>query len=190
MRAFFVSVATAAIGGLLMGAAIRPTESDLHEQPVGPQIVASSAWEGDVEAVSPVYHRVGPLPEYVIGTDWAHPKTYEPQIAAVYELPAEPEVYDEAEAYVMPASYAAASATAVEAEPRVEPRPVSYPSIDGDVVGPAPSASDNASNAVESFDDGGAQHVEVIRIDRQGGRHIDDLAHGSDPYALIGEPAA
>jgi len=190
MRAFFVSVATAAIGGLLMGSAIRPTESDLHEQPVGPQIIANGAWEGDVAPVGPVYRRVGPLPEYVIGTDWAHPKYHEPQIAAVYDLPDESDLYAEAEAYVTPVSYAAAPVTAIEAEPRVEPRPVSYPSIDGDVIGPAPSASDNASDAVETSDDGGAERIEVISIDRQGGRHIDDLAHGSDPYALIGEPAA
>ena len=88
MRALMVSAATAVIGGLLMGAAIRPTESDLHEEPVGPQIISDGAWEGDIAAVGSVYRRVGPLPDYVIGTDWAHPKTYEPQIAAVYEPPA------------------------------------------------------------------------------------------------------
>ena len=192
MRALMVSAATAVIGGLLMGAAIRPTESDLHEEPVGPQIISDGAWEGDIAAVGSVYRRVGPLPDYVIGTDWAHPKTYEPQIAAVYEPPAAADLYSEAETYVTPASYAAAPATAIAPSPApaVEPRRVSYPSIDGDVIGQALAASALGSDAVERLEDGGAERVEVIRVDRQGGGQIDNLAHGSDPHALVGEPSA
>lgn len=189
MRALFISAATAAVGGMLMGAAIRPKDSDLNEQPVGPQIVASS-WEGDVEAVGPLYARTGPIPEYVIGTDWTRPKNYEPQIAAVYELSAyEAPVYEEATPYLAPASLAAAPATAVEAQAPVAPSPVSYRTV-GQEVAAAPSAADSASDAVESFDDGGAERVEVIRVDRQGGSEIDNLAHGSDPHALVGEPSA
>jgi hypothetical protein len=193
MRALYISAATAAVGGLLMGAAIRPKDSDLHEQTVGPQIVASSAWEGDVEAVAPIYARSGPIPDYVIGTDWTRPKNYEPQIAALYELPDEPEAepaaYDP-QPYVAPVSLAAVSATAVETQPRLAPSPVSYPTADRVVPTAAPSAADSASDAVESLDDGGAERVEIIRLDRQGGGQIDNLAHGTDPHALIGEPSA
>ena len=189
MRALYISMATAAVGGMLMGAAIRPKDSDLKEQRLAPQIIASHGWEADTAPVAASYRRVGPVPEYVIGTDWSRPKTQEPQIAAVYELPAEPESYSEPQIDVAPVSLAAAPAMAVEA-PRLAPERASYPSITGDVIGRAPSAADNARDAVESFDDGGAERVEVIRADHQGRGQIDNLAHGSDPYALIGEPAA
>lgn len=195
MRALMVSAATAVVGGLLMGAAIRPTESDLHEQPVGPQIISDGAWEGDTAVVASISRRVGPLPDYVIGTDWAHPKSYETPIAAVYELPDTSDLY-EAEAYATPAVYAAPPApaatsdAAIAPQPRAEPRRVSYPSIDGDIVGPALAASALGSDAVERLEDGGAERVEVIRVDRQGGGQIDNLAHGADPHALVGEPAA
>ena len=194
MRALYISVATAAVGGMLMGAAIRPKDSDLKEQRLAPQIIASNGWEGDTAPVEASYRRVGPVPEYVIGTDWSRPKTQEPQIAAVYELP-EPESYSEPQVHVAPVSLAVAppmtvQAMTVQAQPRLAPEPVSYPSITGDVIGRAPSAADNARDAVESFDDGGAERIEVIRVDHQGRGQIDNLAHGSDPHALIGEPAA
>jgi hypothetical protein len=194
MRALYISAATAAVGGLLMGAAIRPKDSDLHEQPLGPQIIASSAWEGDVEPVAPVYARTGPIPEYVIGTDWTRPKTYEPQIAALYELPGEPATYepatyDEPAPYVAPVAIAAVPAMAVEPQARFAPTPAAYPSARPAPVA-APSAADSAGDAVESLDDGGAERVEIIRVDREGGGQIDNLAHGSDPHALVGEPAA
>lgn len=196
MRALMVSAATAVIGGLLMGAAIRPTQSDLHEQPVGPQIISDGAWEGDTAVVvASVSRRVGPLPDYVIGTDWAHPKSYETPIAAVYELPDTSDL-DDAEAYATPAVYAAAPTpaaapgSAIAPQPRAEPRRVSYPSLDGDIVGPALAASALGSDAVERLEDGGAERVEVIRVDRQGGGEIDNLAQGSDPHALVGEPSA
>lgn len=190
MRALFISAATAAVGGMLMGAAIRPKDADLHDNTLGPQIVAASAWEDEV-APSPIsYRRAGALPDYVIGTDWSRPKLYEAPIAAVYETPPEPHTYAAEEADVAPVSYAAAPAMAVEPEPRLAPRPVSYPSIAGDVIGPARSALDSASDAVESLDDGRGERAQVISVDDQGRGQIDQLAHGSDPYALIGEPSA
>ena len=190
MRALYLSAATAVIGGLLMGAAIRPRDSDLQERPVGPQIIASNGWDEDTAATAPVYTRAGPVPEYVIGTDWARPQIEEVQVAAVYEPAYEPLSYAEPEIYVRPVSLAAAPAMATEAAPQPARRPVSYPSLDGDVLGSASSATDNTSDAVETLDDGGAERVEVIRFDGEGGRQINNLAHGADPHALVGEPAA
>lgn len=179
MRAIFVSVATAAVGGLLMGAAFRPSANDLHEQPTGPQIVAYGAWEGDTGSASLLIARSGPTPEYVIGTDWTRPGNYQTDVAAIFDT----------QAYVEPVSYPLAA----EAVPAVEvsaPVRISYASLDGDILHGARSAASSAVDALESFDDSARQSGEVVSADDQGGRQIDDLAHGADPDAVVSEPAA
>jgi hypothetical protein len=170
MRALFISVATAAIGGMLMGAAIRPRGSDLHDSPVGPQIIASGVSEADMESVSYVANsRRGPIPEYVIGTDWTRPKSYEVYVPAIYEV-------SEAERYIEPA-------VSVEKAAQPTHTQISYSAA-------APSAAELGRDAVETLDDGGGQSVEVVRADDQGRGQVDDLAHGSNPGAEVSEPAA
>lgn len=174
MRALMISVATAAIGGMLMGAAIRPRESDLHDQPVGPQIIASGLWEGETDSVSYVSaSRPGPIPEYVIGTDWTRPAGAELYVPAIYDL-------SEAETAVETTGLSATHAIYVE---KAQPSSTaSYAS--------AASAADLGRDAVETLKDGGGQGVEVTRTDDQGRGQIDNLAHRSNPDTLVSEPAA
>lgn len=177
MRALMISVATAAIGGMLMGAAIRPRESDLHDRPVGPQIISSGVWENDVESVSYVSNlRPGPIPEYVIGTDWTRPKSLDVYIPALYEI-------SDAELLQETASLPPAPPPSVEVTLRPAITTVSYTSS-------APSAADLGRDTVETLHDGGGQGLEVARTDDQGRGQIDNLAHGPNPDTLISEPAA
>lgn len=176
MYTVYIGMAAAAVTGVLMGGAFKLHDRDFKGG-FGPQhMISGSQFD---EAVSPVtYSRAGPIPEYVIGTDWTRPKVDLAYVAPVYEV-SDTHSYD----YVVPVAYSAPVAQRAWVEP-VRPR-ASYPSIDGDILAipQGPSAGDAAVDAVESFHDGPAQHGEISARDDQRGGQIDHSAHGPDPYA-------
>jgi hypothetical protein len=191
MRAIYISIATAVVGGLLTGAAFRPHE-ELSAQPGGPRIVASD--RSLVADYQPIYgaiqHRAGPMPKYVIGTDFiaarAEPvlveATLSPDVEAI--LAAQLARY-EAEAYRPQLIDVATRPAAIDANAQAPH--ASYAVLETDR--PA-SATDHGVDAVETFNDGGGQTGEIVRVDHQGRGQVDNLAHGPNPYAEFSEPAA
>ncbi|MGE5501358.1 MAG: hypothetical protein ACM3W4_05480 [Ignavibacteriales bacterium] len=81
MNALAYSIVTASVAGLLTGFAMKPGDA-LADRPIGPQILISGAnnrvidndgWYADTQLAN--YN--GQVPEYVLGTDWTQPRTYE-----------------------------------------------------------------------------------------------------------------
>ena len=80
-REAFFGVAVAALLGLAVGAAVKPTSAELGQgaAPMEPTTLSETSGEAAPDNAYAAYH--GRLPDYVIGTDWAHPKlpvAYEP----------------------------------------------------------------------------------------------------------------
>lgn len=126
MKSLFAGVAIAAMTGLLLGGAMRPNLAG-DERPAGPQMFAG--WSG-VRSTGPFdpgksfsgYQ--GPLPDYVVGTDW---KSAAVALGDEVEYqPAEPPNYY-ANARAEPVEYARNSS---EEPARAEPI---YPSMSGGV---------------------------------------------------------
>jgi len=127
MKALHLSIATAALAGLLSGGVMKLGPEALADRPAGPQILISGAskrvidgngWYADAQLIG----STGEVPEYVIGTDWTRP-VEAPYEEASYDVPAEEPAVEEA-AYVPPVT--------VTTPP--EPTLVSYPSVDGDIL--------------------------------------------------------
>lgn len=132
LRMLYRGSAVAGAFGLLLGAAVKP---DLREGagPEGPQMLAGvsdARLAPEAYAAEPVF-RPGPVPDYVIGTDWLRPPVYDAPPA--YEPPAYADYAAEAYAapptveYARPAPYELA-----DLEDRLPPR---IPSLHGDVLG-------------------------------------------------------
>ena len=156
-QAFYYSIASAAVAGLLFGGVMKLGPNALAETG-GPQILITGVGK---RAVTPEHNsggvlfasRNGEIPEYVIGTDWTRPVDL--MVAGdVYGYEYE---YDYAEAdygYAEPApepvpqvDHAAFAAPVKISSP---PKPVSYPSIDGDVVGDRDEADTAFTEVVEA----------------------------------------
>lgn len=149
-QALYYSIASAACAGLLVGGTMKLGPDALSEIG-GPQILISGGGE---RAASGAYDNGGVLftsqngdvPEYVVGTDWTRP-----QYAALsYDVG-----YQDADDSYAPTAPAAdanideAVYTApikISSPPKLQP--VSYPSIDGDVVGHAEEADQAAGPKV------------------------------------------
>jgi hypothetical protein len=131
MKALSYAIATAALAGLLTGGVMKLGPDALADRPTGPQILISGAskrvidangWYADARLIS----AGGEVPEYVLGTDWTQPVSYDVAYEeAVYDpLPAE-EPYVEQAAYEPPA---------VKVSTPPEVTQASYPSVDGDIL--------------------------------------------------------
>lgn len=126
-KALCYSIASASLAGLLAGGVMKLGPHALADRPIGPQILVFGAdarvidphgWYAEADLVA--YN--GQLPEHVLGTDWAQP--------TVDEAPAES--YDDAsEAYAEVEDTVFAAPVKISSPP---PIPVSYPSIDGDIL--------------------------------------------------------
>ena len=147
-QAFYYSVASAAVAGLLFGGVLKLGPDALADTG-GPQILITGAGKraiaqedgfGGVLFAS----RNGEIPEHVIGTDWAQPVDLEP-VADVYE-------YEYAEAATEPAPEVDHAAFAAPVKISAPPalKPVSYPSIDGDVVGEREARDTALTEVVEA----------------------------------------
>lgn len=141
-QAFYYGIASAAVAGFLFGGAMKLGPDALAETG-GPQILITGTGK---RVVAQQYasggalftSRNGQIPDYVLGTDWAQPAEF------VLAAEAYGYGYDDAEpdyGYAEPAPQAApqidhaAFAAPVKVSSPPDPRPVSYPSIDGDVIG-------------------------------------------------------
>ena len=162
-QAFYYSIASAAVAGLLFGGALKLGPEALAETG-GPQILISGAGKrviaqehgaGGVLFAS----RDGEIPEHVIGTDWTRPVDLEP-VADVYEYEyVEADYgYDEPAPETAPQVDHAAFAAPVKISSPPMLKPVSYPSIDGDVVGPR-EAPDAALTDVVAAQEQDPQHL-------------------------------
>jgi hypothetical protein len=130
-----MSIATAAVAGLLTGGVMKLGPDTLADRPIGPQILVSGAskrvidangWYADVQFAG--YN--GEVPEYVLGTDWTQPQ--------VYDVAFEDEAYSYTPAEELPDAQVE-KAVLVEDTARpveyAEATQVSYPSVDGDILG-------------------------------------------------------
>lgn len=133
MNALAYSIVTASVAGLLTGFAMKPGDA-LADRPIGPQILVSGAnnrvidndgWYADTQLVA--YN--GQVPEYVLGTDWTQPQTY--NVAYVDEAPqAAPAVEDVAVAVADPSGFAAP--VKISSPPNATK--THLPSEDGDIL--------------------------------------------------------
>jgi hypothetical protein len=145
-QALHYSIVSAAVAGLLVGGVLKLGPDALAEFG-GPQILISGSADraldgngGHGGAAFASYN--GEIPDYVLGSDWTQPPDY--LIAA------------DIDAY----EYDLADAAAPAPEPEIEnavfvapvkisvpapPKPVSYPSLDGDILG-----SDALTEVVEA----------------------------------------
>ena len=137
-QALYYSIASAAVAGLLFGGVMKLGPDALAETG-GPRILVTGVGK---RAVAPEYNsggvlfasRNGEIPEYVIGTDWTQPVDFA-LAGDVYGY-----AYDYAEAdygYAEPEPAPQIDHAAFAAPVKISspPERVSYPSLDGDVVG-------------------------------------------------------
>lgn len=139
-QAFYYSIASAAVAGLLFGGALKLGPEALAETGgprmlitgTGKRVIAQEHGSGGVLFAS----RDGEIPEHVIGTDWTQPVDLIPA-ADVYEYEYAEADHGDAEPApeAAPQIDHAAFAAPVKISSPPTLKPVSYPSIDGDVVG-------------------------------------------------------
>jgi len=132
MNALAYSIVTASVAGLLAGTAMKPGDA-LADRPIGPQILVSGANNRVIDndgwyAAPQLVGYNGQIPQYVLGTDWTQPPTY--NAAYTEELPqAEPvetvQVAQDDGDFVAPVK--------VSSPPEVATR-AHYPSQDGDIL--------------------------------------------------------
>lgn len=150
-QALYYSIASAACVGLLAGGAMKLGPDALSDRG-GPQILmpssAKHSQQQDYGAGQALFtSQNGELPEYVVGTDWTRPQ-YALTSDAYYDV-----AYQDAEQGYAPTAPApnpniddAIFVAPVKISSPPKPTQVSYPSIDGDVVG----RSDDADQSAES----------------------------------------
>ncbi|HEY9218210.1 MAG TPA: hypothetical protein VIO94_09180 [Phenylobacterium sp.] len=144
-RALCQGIAAAAVVGLFLGGALRP---ELREFEGGPQMLAgvsghrTYAWDGSVEFTN----ANGPVPEYVVGTDFTRPVVY-PESEA-YEVSANEALEDYYDETIVSGD-APAERTEIAATQSDTP---SIPSEDGDILAgvgvpapPEPPVDDTAA---------------------------------------------
>lgn len=121
----FYGVAVAALAGLMLGGALKPTLAD-RGGPEGPQQLQPASGErvAFIDSRSSFASYPDGLPDYVIGTDWLQPAE-----APVLEAPPELEepVYEVA-AWEPPPPHETYE------EPEPEPSEPAYPSMGGDIL--------------------------------------------------------
>ena len=118
-------VAGVAASGLLLGAVMHPTLTNVGDKPEGPQMLLGGGGvrAGEHAADPGVGAYAGQLPDYVVGADWTRPP-------AAYADP--PQETDQGEAVVFTSEDAPPPAIVTRAGWRDEPRePVAYPSANG-----------------------------------------------------------
>jgi len=132
MNALAYSIVTASVAGLLAGVAMKPGGA-LADRPIGPQILISGAnnrvinadgWYAAPQLTS--YN--GQVPQYVLGTDWTQPPTYD--VAYAEALPQAEPVEDVQVAgndgdFVAPVKVSSPPETVTQTH---------YPSQDGDIL--------------------------------------------------------
>ena len=129
MNALAYSIVTASVAGLLAGVAMKPGDA-LADRPIGPQILISGASNRVINedgwyANSSMANYNGQIPEYVLGTDWTQPQTYEATYTDATVTAAAPiETADDAGNYVAPVE--------IPASPKLAK--AHLPSEDGDIL--------------------------------------------------------
>jgi hypothetical protein len=128
-----MSIATAAVAGLLTGGVMKLGPNALADRPIGPQILVSGAskrvidangWYADVQFAG----YSGQVPDYVLGTDWTQPQ--------VYDVAFEDEGYSYTPAEELAPAQVEKAVLVEETARPAEPAQteVSYPSVDGDIL--------------------------------------------------------
>ena len=157
-QALYYSIASAAIAGLLTGGVMKLGPDALAEMG-GPQILIAGSGERvvtqDYGAGGALFtSRNGEIPEYVIGTDWSQQAGYV-LTSDVYD-----DGYSEADYGYAPTAPApdpniddAVFVAPVKISSPPKPRPVSYPSIDGDIVGDHEEPDAALTEVVEAQED-------------------------------------
>ena len=141
-QALYYSIASAAVAGFLFGGALKLGPNALAETGgprmlitgTGKRVIAPEYGSGGVLFAS----RNGEIPDYVIGTDWAQPVDFAPAADVygyAYEYAEADDGYAEPEPAPEPAPQIDHAAFAAPLKISSPPEPVSYPSLDGDVVG-------------------------------------------------------
>jgi hypothetical protein len=160
-QAFYYSIASAAVAGLLFGGVMKLGPDALAETGgprmlitgTGQRVIAPEYGSGGVLFAS----RNGEIPEYVIGTDWTQPMDV--MLAGdVYGYDYAEADYGYAEPAPEPAPQIDHAAFAAPVKISSPPKRVSYPSIDGDVVG--------------DHEDQGAALAEVVEAREEDPEHL------------------
>jgi hypothetical protein len=146
----FYGVAVAAMAGLLLGGAMKPTLRD-REGPVGPQQLgpASGARAEFIDSRSAFSDYRHGVPDWVIGTDWLRP---------AYPPPLDETLEPETPSYEVASWDPPPPPTYAEPQPEPAPDPT-YPSMGGGIlqgIGPAPAAEQPIAGEAE------AEPVEAI----------------------------
>lgn len=132
-QALYYSIASAGIAGLLMGGVMKLGPDALAERG-GPQILISGESKRSIAphdgagGVLFASHN-GEVPDYVLGSDWAQP----PEFLTIADASSDEGVYEPLPAYEPEPQ--AQGATFVAPVKISAPPPVSYPSVDGDILG-------------------------------------------------------
>lgn len=152
-QALYYSIASAAFAGLLTGGVMKLGPDALAEHG-GPQILITGsgkrvADQGYDRAGALFTSHNGQIPEYVVGTDWTQPQSVMAGDVYAYDV-YQQAAYDEADSYAPTAPAPnpniddAVFVAPVKISSPPKPKPVSYPSVDGDVVGDADEDEDTA----------------------------------------------
>lgn len=136
MKALHYSIVSACVAGILAGGAMKLGPDTLAERPIGPQILISSATNRVIDndgwyAEAILTNYSGEIPEYVLGTDSTRPFIYD----VAYEPVEYTYVEEETAKAPPPATPAVYTRPVVKETKPDKPQPVSYPSLDGDIVG-------------------------------------------------------
>lgn len=126
MKALFQGVPIVVVAGLLLGAVLQP-QLALSDDPAGPQTlmgVSARREPTDMAWTSASYS--GPVPDYVLGTDWLRPPSYAP----VEELAPPPEDIAPPPDFI---AWTPPSEPIVDSEELVT-APPAYPSETGDIL--------------------------------------------------------
>jgi len=155
----------AAAAGLLAGGAMRVDPYAPGDRPRGPQQIYSMPVEYGVHEAygyTEADFRVGPTPDYVVGTDWLPGGRYDrPAPAASF--------IDEGLEAIRARLYAKYEIPAYEPPPAPPP--------------PTPLQAEAAA-------DSASEHVEIVLANHQTGGQVNDATHWSDPDAQVSEPAS
>ena len=165
MQALFHGITVAAASGLLFGMAFKPDIAEGGLIPPQIQMAPAGDRQDGASGDFAFAGRSGPLPDYVIGTDWAAPVQ-----PAAFSPP------DEAGAYAEPAPLPTLKPVFTPAPiraqiPRADSRlvPVSYPSMEGGVVPPRGPHVAEQSTAADAPDlpvlPEPAQTIDVATLD-------------------------
>jgi len=166
MQTIYGGMLIAAAVGAITGGVIKVAPDYAGDRPLGPQQIYSQPRlysGGESSAYGAIKYPSGAFADFVIGTDWLPGGRYNRPIEVAYAPIYEPYAPDMA---------------ALEAKYRI--------SVDL----PSPPPRETLDVQAESAADRGREAVDVIPVNSEGGGQVYDLAHGSDPDALVSEPSA